>query len=107
MQQSKQFKQMSEYIEGLQEKICSKISQLDGEEFHEDVWKHHSGGGGRSRIIENGNLFEKGGVNISAVSGKLPQEIASHFDKKTHGILQLVVFLLFYTLFHLGFPQYI
>ena len=73
---------MSAYAKSLQEQICSKLSQLDGKKFHEDQWQHDEGGGGYSRIIENGNIFEKGGVNISAVNGKLPQEIASHFKKR-------------------------
>jgi coproporphyrinogen III oxidase len=40
--------------------------------FEEEVWEREGGGGGRTRIIQNGNIFEKGGVNFSAVHGKLP-----------------------------------
>jgi coproporphyrinogen III oxidase len=41
--------------------------------FQEDLWQRPGGGGGRTRVIENGAVFEKGGVNISAVHGKLPE----------------------------------
>ena len=70
------------YIKGLQEKICSKLESLDKGSFHEDEWEHKEGGGGNSRILENGSIFEKGGVNISAVYGNLSEEIALHLKKK-------------------------
>jgi coproporphyrinogen III oxidase len=46
-----------------------------GERFREDKWKRQEGGGGRSRIIQNGKVFEKGGVNFSAVNGPTPEKI--------------------------------
>ena len=62
------------YIETLQDKITSELEKIDGKSvFKEDLWKRPEGGGGRTRIIENGNVFEKGGVNISAVHGELPE----------------------------------
>ena len=58
------------YIQDLQDRITQKLEEVDGEaKFHEDIWKREEGGGGRTRVIENGNVFEKGGVNISAVHG--------------------------------------
>ena len=48
--------------------------------FKEDVWERPEGGGGKTRVIENGNVFEKGGVNISAVYGKLPKSMQSYFN---------------------------
>ncbi|MEQ8470797.1 MAG: oxygen-dependent coproporphyrinogen oxidase [Marinoscillum sp.] len=61
----------------LQDEICNSLEALDGSgEFHEDRWSRASdGGGGRSRIIINGDLIEKGGVNFSAVHGDLPEKI--------------------------------
>lgn len=57
----------------LQDSICSSLEQLDGKaSFHEDKWERPGGGGGRSRVIENGTVFEKGGVNFSAVHGSTP-----------------------------------
>ncbi len=57
----------------IQDTICKGLENSDGKAtFIQDEWKHDSGGGGRSRVISNGNVFEKGGVNFSAVEGKLP-----------------------------------
>src|SRR5690625_7817022 len=66
----------SEYIDNLQDEICSAIEQLDGRaRFREDLWERAGGGGGRTRVIENGRVFEKGGVNISRGHGELPETI--------------------------------
>ena len=60
------------YILNLQDQITSKLEEVDGgAKFREDIWERPEGGGGRTRVIENGSVFEKGGVNISAVHGKL------------------------------------
>ncbi len=60
----------------IQEKICNGLESIDGKSvFIEDVWKHEVGGGGRTRVITNGDVFEKGGVNFSAVEGSLPDFI--------------------------------
>lgn len=68
------------YIQHLQNTITSKLEKVDGRaKFREDEWVRPEGGGGRSRVIENGNVFEKGGVNISAVHGALPQSMQDYF----------------------------
>lgn len=68
------------YIQQLQDTICSALEQADGKAvFKQDLWERPEGGGGRTRVIENGNVFEKGGVNISAVHGKLPQTMQNYF----------------------------
>ncbi|MGB7394896.1 MAG: oxygen-dependent coproporphyrinogen oxidase [Pricia sp.] len=68
------------YIETLQDTITSKLEEVDGvAKFREDIWERPEGGGGRSRVIENGAVFEKGGVNISAVHGELPQSMQAYF----------------------------
>ena len=68
------------YIQKLQDKICSRIEQVDGAAtFEEDLWKRPEGGGGRTRVISNGAVFEKGGVNISAVEGELPESMKKMF----------------------------
>jgi len=70
-----------EYIQILQDRITSKLEAVDGvAQFQEDIWKRPEGGGGRTRVIENGYVFEKGGVNISAVHGQLPKTMQQHFD---------------------------
>ncbi|MDT0606130.1 oxygen-dependent coproporphyrinogen oxidase [Croceitalea rosinachiae] len=73
--------QFYSYIQELQDKITSKLEKVDEKtKFQEDIWKRPEGGGGRTRVIENGNVFEKGGVNISAVHGALPQSMQHYFD---------------------------
>ncbi len=68
------------YIQQLQERITSKLEEVDGKAtFKEDLWERPEGGGGRTRVIENGNVFEKGGVNISGVHGELPQSMQAYF----------------------------
>ncbi len=68
------------YIHQLQDTITSKLEAVDGKaKFQEDIWKRPEGGGGRTRVIENGNVFEKGGVNISGVHGKLPDSMQKYF----------------------------
>lgn len=68
------------YIQQLQDTITSKLEQVDGKAlFQEDLWQRKEGGGGRTRVIENGNIFEKGGVNISAVHGELPKPLQTQF----------------------------
>ena len=61
-----------QYIQDLQDTITSKLEVVDGKAtFKEDLWERSEGGGGRTRVIENGDVFEKGGVNISGVHGGL------------------------------------
>jgi len=72
--------QFFQYIQNLQDMICAGLEQADGQAtFREDLWTRPEGGGGRTRVIENGKVFEKGGVNISAVHGKLPEAMQQMF----------------------------
>ena len=65
---------ISEWFKGLQDRICAGLETADGKGvFKEDQWDRVQGGGGRTRIIQNGNVIEKGGVNFSAVFGKAPE----------------------------------
>jgi coproporphyrinogen III oxidase len=57
---------------GIQDAICDGL----GEEYREDLWEREGGGGGRTRIIENGRFVEKGGVNYSEVHGEFSEEFA-------------------------------
>lgn len=67
---------ISEWFKSLQDSICSGIEETDGKgKFQEDLWERPEGGGGRTRIIRNGAVIEKGGVNFSAVHGKMPEKI--------------------------------
>jgi coproporphyrinogen III oxidase len=66
------------YFEELQNRICGTLEQLDGgSRFHEDRWNYAGGGGGKTRILENGTVFEKGGVNFSAIEGVLPEAMSA------------------------------
>ena len=72
--------QFFQYIQNLQDSITSKLEEIDGlAKFREDNWERPEGGGGRTRVIENGQVFEKGGVNISAVHGELPKAMQEMF----------------------------
>jgi len=69
------------YLSKLQGDLCAALEKLDGKAvFNEDRWIRAEGGGGTSKIIENGNVFEKGGVNISAVHGVLPVAMQQSFS---------------------------
>ena len=68
------------YIQQLQDTITKGLEAVDGvATFREDVWQRPEGGGGRTRVIENGAVFEKGGVNISAVHGALAPAMQAYF----------------------------
>ena len=58
-----------DYLPALQQRIVAALETLDGKPFREERWDRPQGGGGISRIIEEGNLFERGGVNFSHVQG--------------------------------------
>jgi coproporphyrinogen III oxidase len=60
---------VGDYLTALQERIVAALVQLDGGSFRRDAWTRPEGGGGISRLIEEGALFERGGVNFSRVQG--------------------------------------
>src|SRR5689334_22997780 len=66
----------SEFFQTLQSEITSALEILDGTKFHEDLWQRSGGGGGRTRVLSDGNIFEKAGVNFSAVHGESPAMLA-------------------------------
>ena len=68
------------YLLGLQDKICSSLESEDGgTRFREDSWERNAGGGGRSRVMEEGAVFEKAGINFSHVYGEgLPPSATAH-----------------------------
>ena len=68
-----------EYLAGLQERIVSRFEALDGKRFIRDEWTRPEGGGGVTRLLEEGNLLERGGVGFSHVTGtKLPPSASAH-----------------------------
>jgi coproporphyrinogen III oxidase len=68
---------VSQFMQQLQDEICAGLEQLDGEgKFKEDSWQRPEGGGGRSRVLQEGAVIEQGGVNFSEVWGEhLPPSI--------------------------------
>ena len=68
------------YINTLQDQITTALENLDGSvKFIEDQWSRPEGGGGKTRVIQNGAVFEKGGVNTSGVHGPLPKSMQDYF----------------------------
>ena len=59
-----------EFLAGLQQRLVGALEAVDGMAFGKDAWQRAEGGGGTSRVIENGALFERGGVNLSRVRGR-------------------------------------
>lgn len=69
---------ITEWFRGLQHRITTGLAALDGKsDFQSDVWQRPEGGGGDTRIIQDGDVFEKGGVNFSHVYGQLPSVLKS------------------------------
>jgi len=62
-----------DYLTGLQARIVARLEAIDGHRFRRDTWQRPEGGGGTSCLIEEGNVWERGGVNFSQVTGdRLP-----------------------------------
>jgi len=69
--------QITTYLRDLQDRICNALADLDGKEhFREDQWQRPDGGGGRTRVLAEGAVFEKAGVNFSEVHGLMSEEFA-------------------------------
>jgi len=79
MVSAKNIDEVKQYLLGLQDRICIALEQEDGGHFREDEWKRDEGGGGRTRVLAEGKVFEQGGVNFSHVHGKnLPASATAH-----------------------------
>ncbi|MGB0176343.1 MAG: oxygen-dependent coproporphyrinogen oxidase [Owenweeksia sp.] len=75
----------TDFIHSLQDEICGELESLDGgAKFIEDHWERPGGGGGRSRIISHGNIFEKGGVSTSVVHGPMPDTLKKSMNVMGH-----------------------
>ena len=59
-----------DFLASLQERIVSTLERIDGGRFRADSWQRPEGGGGVSRVLEEGGVLERGGVNLSRVQGK-------------------------------------
>jgi len=73
--------EVAEKYRQIQDEICKGLEFADGTgKFEEEIWQRAGGGGGRTRIMQNGRVIEKGGVNFSSVHGKLPQAVKKAFN---------------------------
>ncbi len=67
---------MEKTVQRVQEAICQALEQIDGTGFREDTWTRQEGSFGITRVMQNGNVFEKAGVNTSTVNGTMSREAA-------------------------------
>jgi coproporphyrinogen III oxidase len=68
----------AQLFQQVQNTICAALEELDGRQrFREDTWQRPGGGGGRTRILSDGAVFEKAGVNLSEVHGEMSEEFAA------------------------------
>lgn len=78
--------EISLFFRDLQKRICDRLEEADGKgSFSSDYWQHKEGGGGLTRVIQDGDHLEKGGVNFSAVSGKLNPSIRKALGVEAEG----------------------
>ena len=71
-------RRMQRLVETVQARICEGLEALEGQAaFRADRWEREGGGGGLSRVLEGGDVWEKAGVNTSAVHGVLPERMAT------------------------------
>jgi coproporphyrinogen III oxidase len=81
MEFSSTFQDMESYIRDLQNRICTGLEAFEPQaRFHEDRWEREAGGGGHTRVLANGETFDKGGVNISTVFGEMSPELAQQLQ---------------------------
>src|SRR6478736_2592851 len=73
------------YFRDLQDRITRGLEQLDGSRFLEDSWDRPGGGGGRTRVLSEGGVFEKAGVNFSDVHGQMSEEFARQLPGEGRG----------------------
>jgi len=73
---------MADLARDTQAEITAAIGALDGTDFREDTWERPGGGGGWSRVLQDGRVFEKAGVNVSVVHGELSEQAASAMRAK-------------------------
>ncbi|MBC7410908.1 MAG: oxygen-dependent coproporphyrinogen oxidase [Bacteroidia bacterium] len=86
MEYSAQAQLIITYLKNLQTTICNGLEMVDGStKFRHDDWQRPAGGGGQTRVLADGAVFEKGGVNFSAINGEIPpflqKEIQEHFPQ--------------------------
>lgn len=83
---SSRLQRVEAYLDGLQNRICAAIESADGgARFREDLWQRDEGGGGRTRILAGGEVFEQAGIGFSKVSGTTLPPSATHHRPELAG----------------------
>ncbi|MGH1335222.1 MAG: oxygen-dependent coproporphyrinogen oxidase [Aureispira sp.] len=78
--------QITIWFQQLQDDICSELEDLDGiAEFKQDLWEHEHEGGGRTRLIQEGQVLEKGGVNFSGLGSDMPPNLLKLLKMEDQG----------------------
>lgn len=89
----------AEYFRGLQDRICAGLEAVDGQaRFREDTWTRPGGGGGRTRVIVEGAVFEKAGVNFSEVHGEFSEEMSRQMPGEGRSFLATGISLVLHPL---------
>lgn len=79
---NKRQEEIEDLIHRVQDDITRTLSEIDGTPFREDAWQRPEGGGGRSRVLQDGKVFEKAGVNVSVVHGLMPAAAARQMNSR-------------------------
>lgn len=74
-----------DFFADVQDRICAALEEVDGHRFKEDYWEREGGGGGRTRVLMQGGVFEKAGVNFSAVHGVMPESLSKKIEIGSDG----------------------
>lgn len=74
-----------DFFAAVQDRICTALEKVDGHRFKEDYWEREGGGGGRTRVLSQGGVFEKAGVNFSAVHGVMPESLSKKIEVGSDG----------------------
>ena len=81
--------EVERYLLDLQDRLCAAIERADGRaRFREDRWQRAEGGGGRTRVLTDGAVFEQAGVNFSSVGGDTLPPAAAKVIHREHSVLQ-------------------
>jgi coproporphyrinogen III oxidase len=80
---------MASFVRELQLEICKSLESVDSVKFKSDEWQREEGGGGISCVLQNGKTFEKAGVNVSVVYGKLSKATAQQMSTREMDVKEL------------------
>lgn len=92
-------RRVEDFFKNLQNVICTSLEELDGKaKFSQDVWAHRESGGGKTRILQQGDLLEKAGVNFSGVTSQLSPTLAARLGVEAQPIFATGISLVLHPL---------